>query len=87
MNFDKLSFSKPVTQGDRYFIQVQDGGEPVTKQFNRWMKWQDRPGQGQKTRDVHRHPHSRNRDGRKPIYRIRIRFRRGHAQDDQGEKG
>jgi hypothetical protein len=38
MNFDKLTFSKPVTQGDRYFIQVQDGGEPVTKQFNRWMK-------------------------------------------------
>ena len=38
MTFDKLTFSKPVTQGDRYFVQVQRDGERVTKQFNRWMK-------------------------------------------------
>ena len=38
MNFDKLTFSKPVAQGDRYFIQVMDDGHRMTKQFNKWMK-------------------------------------------------
>ena len=39
IDYNKITFSAPVVQGDRYFIQaLHNDSERLTTQFNRWMR-------------------------------------------------
>lgn len=38
IDYSKITFSSPVVQGDRYFIQALHETEPIVSQFNRWMR-------------------------------------------------
>jgi len=37
INYDEITFVKPIMQGDRYFVKALMGTERIITQFNRWM--------------------------------------------------
>lgn len=57
IDYSKITFSSPVVQGDRYFIQSLHETEPIVSQFNRWMQCKtdlvDPEGKVSSQMDVH----------------------------------